>query len=227
MSAFHEAIVLPAIFLTVVLAAAVRVGVETTVAAPPPGALVAAMLIVVLLVRSGALAPERLLRADRRALANLNGFVVLASTFAATAQLLDAVVPESGVPALMAWTVLVALLVQAFAMGPDRRRVLRGLAVTFGAGYTLKFILLAALSAPAEGPFGRAVRLLFEGVTLGVVTQRPAGAGEAYLSFAAVVLYLVGVAALPGAAWETVRVAAPALPSWPSGPENSRITDGS
>jgi hypothetical protein len=166
------------------------------------------MLVIAILVRSGALSPERLMNASRSALANLNGLTVLLALFAAAAQVVTLLVPSSGVPALIAWTVLISLLVQALAIGPDRTRVLRGLAVTFGAAFTLKFVVLAAISAPAEGRVSRALQLLFEGVTLGTMTQRPPHPAEAYLAFGTLILFLIGIAWLPSAPWQMVRASA-------------------
>lgn len=206
MSALSEAVLLPALFLSVVLMAGVRPGNEASLVPPSLASLVAATALFGLLIRSGAVAPERLVNPSRRFLANLNGFTVLATLFVASAQIVTALVPESGVPAMIVWAVLGSLLLQAFAIGPDRTRVLRGLLVTFGAGFTLKFVLLSAISAPAEGRVARALQLLFEGVTLGAVTQRPPGVAEGYLAFTATALYLIGVAALPSAAWQMVRV---------------------
>jgi len=91
------------------------------------------------------------------------------------------------------------------AIAPDRARVLRGLAVTFGAAFVLKFVVLAAISSPAEGRLARALQLLFEGVTLGIVSQRPAHPVEEYLAFGTLVLYLVGLAGLPRAAWHMAK----------------------
>ena len=206
MTARAEACVLPVLFLTVVLAGAVRPGAAATVVPPQPAALVTATILIAILVRSGALSPERLMNASRSGLENLNGLTVLLTVFAASAQVVTLLVPASGVPAVIAWTVLISLLVQALAIGPDRTRVLRGLAVTFGAAFTLKFVLLAAISAPAQGRLGRALQLLFEGVTLGTVTQRPPHPAEAYLAFGTLVLFLIGVAWLPSAPWQMVRV---------------------
>lgn len=205
MTALHEALLLPVLFLTVVLTAAFRPGASTLFVPPSLGSLVTAMVLFALLIRSGALAPERLMHAGRTMLGNLNGLTVLLTAFAASAQVVTLAVPESGVPALVVWVVLVSLLLQAFAIGPDRVRLLRGLLVTFGAAFTLKFIVLAALSAPADGRVARALQLLFEGVTLGTMTQRAAHPVEGYLAFAAMVLYLVGVAWLPAAAWQMIR----------------------
>ena len=206
MSVLAEAVLLPALFLTVVLAAGLRPGAVVSVVPPSLASLVAATAIFALLVRSGAVAPERLVNPARALLANLNGFTVLATLVVATAQVVTALVPESGVPAAFVWAVFASLVLQAFAIGPDRPRVLRGLLVTFGAAFTLKFVLLSAISSPAEGRVARALQLLFEGVTLGAVTQRPPGLAEGYLAFTATALYLVGVAALPSASWQMVRV---------------------
>jgi hypothetical protein len=196
-----EALLLPATFLTVTLLAAVRpVGTET-LQPPSPASLVGAVVIVALLVRSGTLDPDRLVHQSRSPLANLNGLSVLAALFVATAAALTLVVPESGLPALISWTVVTALLVQALAMGPDRVRLLRGLLVTFGAAFVLKFIILAALSAPAEGRVAHALQLLVDGLTLGSVAQRPIHRAEAYLAFATLALYVMGVSWLPSVRW--------------------------
>lgn len=206
MSALREAIVLPLVFLSVVLAASLRPGAQVTVVPPSLGSLVAGMVLFALLVRSGAIDPHRLLHPDRSALANLNGLTVLLTAFVASAQMITMLVPESGVPALIAWVVLISLLSQALAMGPDRSSLLRGLMVTFGAAFALKFIVLATLSSPAEGRMARALQLLFEGVTLGGVTQRTPHTAEGYLAFVTIVTYLIGVALLPSAAWHMARI---------------------
>jgi hypothetical protein len=101
------------------------------------------------------------------------------------------VLPESGVPAVIGWAVLVSLLLQAFVIAPDRDRVRRGLAVTCCAAFVLRFLVLAASSSPAEGSVARALQLLFDGVTLGNVTQRTIHPAEGYLAFGTLVLYLV------------------------------------
>lgn len=206
MSALREAVVLPLVFLSIVLAGSLRPGAPISVAAPSLGSLIAGMVLIALLVRSGALDPHRLMHPARSAIANVNGLSVLATAFVASAQMVTMLVPESGVPALIAWIVLASLLVQALAIGPDRSRLLRGLMVTFGAAFTLKFIVLATLSSPAEGRMARAIQLLFEGVTLGGVSQRTPHSTEGYLAFVTIVAYLTAVAFLPSAAWQMVRV---------------------
>ncbi len=198
LSPLVEALVLPGLLLTVVLAGAIHPGAEVTMAPPSLGSMVLAVVLMAMLVRSGALAHERLVGPSRSTLQNLNGLTVLLTVFAASAQVVTQVLPESGLPELIGWVVLISLLLQAFAIAPDRARVRRGLAVTFGAAFVLKFVVLAALSSPAERGLARALQLVFDGVTLGSVTQRAIHPIEGYLAFLTLVLYLVGVAALPG-----------------------------
>jgi hypothetical protein len=164
------------------------------------------------------------MNAWRGPLANLNGLTVLLALFVASAQVVTLVVPESGAPALVGWIVLVSLLLQALAIGPDRPRLLRGLLVTFGAAFVLKFILLAAISRPAESRVAQALQILFEGVTLGTISQRPAHPADAYLAFATVAVYLIGVAWLPSASWQMIR-SDPASPPLPGRRPPAEIAD--
>jgi hypothetical protein len=97
---------------------------------------------------------------------------------------------------------LFALLAQALAIGADFRQTMRGLLVSLALAYVLKFIVLAALSAPATGFLSRAVQLLFEGVTFGGVSQQPLPRAAGYIAFATLLLYLFGLVLLPkGSAW--------------------------
>ena len=205
MTPFQEACLLPVLFLSVVLAAGVRPGNALTLVPPSLLSLVAALVLFAIYVRSGTIAPERLMHAARSSLANLNGLIVLLTAFAATAQVLTLVVPPAGLPSLFVWTVVIALLLQTLAIEPDRTRLLRGLLVTFGAAFTLKYVILSALSSPAESGVGRALQVLFDGVTLGTVRQPPLHPAEGYLAFATLLLYVVGIAWLPAAKWRMIR----------------------
>jgi len=211
MSAVREAVVFPLLFLSIVVAAAVRPGAAVVLQAPSLASLVCAIAWFALLIRSGALAPERLVNPARSWLANANGVTVLFSVFAASAQLITLVMPHAGLPALLGWTLLVSLLVQAFAIEPDRVHLLRGLLVTFAAAFAIKFVVLAALSAPVENRVGRVLRAVFDGLTLGSVSQPPLHASEGYIAFAAIVAYLIGLSLLPSAGWRTMRITAKEL----------------
>ncbi len=199
MTAAREAIYLPLLFLTVALAGGVRIAGRVVFVPPPLFSLVLAMLVIALLVRSGALAPERLMSGARRPLANVNGFALLLALFAGSAQAFNLATPSSGLPLLLFDTFLFVLLVNSLVAGPDRVRVLRSLMVTFGAAFILKFIVLASLSDPGGGRLKRVLQLLLEGVTVGSLTQEPMHPASGYIAFATLVLYLIGLALLPRA----------------------------
>jgi hypothetical protein len=197
MTAVREAIFLPVLYLTVILIGGLRPG--AAVVLPPPSlfSLVLAVLLLGVLIQSGALVPRWLLDASRSALENLNGFVVLAAVFVAAAQVFSLLTPGAGLPRILFSVYFFVLLLNTWAAGPDRIRVLRSLAVTFGAAFILKFVVLDALSEPAGGRLVRAIQLLFEGVTLGTLTQEVHHPASGYLAFFTIVLFLIALALLP------------------------------
>ncbi|HEX5474133.1 MAG TPA: hypothetical protein VFX12_05660 [Vicinamibacterales bacterium] len=197
MTPLREAIVLPLLFLTVVLLAGLRPAGGATFVPPGLFALVLAALLMAALVRSGALAPERLMAPSRGILANANGACVVIAAWAAAAQLLALVTPDSGLPLFFVSVFLFVLLLNTWVSRPDRVHALRSLMVILGACFVLKFVVLAALSDPAGGRTKRALMALFDAATLGGITQ-PAQPGTAgYLAFGAIVLFLAGVSGLP------------------------------
>jgi hypothetical protein len=73
------------------------------------------------------------------------------------------------------------------------------LAVIFGSALVLKFVILASLSGPAGSRTTRVMVALFDAATFGTMTQEAQSPGAGYAAFAAVALFLVGIAALPSA----------------------------
>ena len=207
MSPLREAFVLPLLFMTVALLAGLQVGSPIFFSPPSPFALVLACLLVGVLVRSGTLAPERLLHGRRTVLANSNGAIVLATLFAASAQVLTMLTPSSGLPLLLFDAFLLVLLLNTAVTGPDRGPALRSLLVILGSAFLLKFVVLAALSNPEGGGRLRRVLLaLFDAATLGTISQDQIPPASAYLAFATIALYIIAVAALPaGASWHAER----------------------
>ena len=199
MSAVREAVILPLAFLTVALAGGFEPGGAFTWTAPSLFSLVLAVMLVGALVRSGALAPDRLLHAARPILANANGAVVLVALFAASAQLVNMLTPRSGLPLLIVGVVLFLLVVNTLVMSPDRIRLLRSLAVVTGSAFILKFIVLAALADPEGSRTKRVLLALFDAATLGTISQAPVQAAGGYIAFFICLLYLVAVAMLPRA----------------------------
>lgn len=197
MTVAREAFILPLLLLSVALLGGLRVGDRVELLPPSLFSLVLAMVLSGALVRSGALAPGRLMHATRTALANLNGLAVLAALLAASAQALALVTPDWGLPRIGASIFLLVLLLNTHAASPDRQRLLRSMLVIFGAAFVLKFVVLAALSDPVQGRLGRALQVLLEGVTLGSLTQPVHRPVTGYVAFLTLTLYLVGLALLP------------------------------
>lgn len=199
MTAGREAFTLPLMFLTVALAGGLRIGARVELLPPPLFSLILALLSIGALVRSGALAPLRLMSARRTALANLNGLAVLVALGAATAQAFALVTPDWGLPRVTFSVFFFILLLNTHAAAPDRPRVIRSFAVILGAAFILKFIVLAALSDPAQGRLARMLQVLLEGVTLGTIAQPVYRAVTGYAALLTLVLYLAALALLPAA----------------------------
>jgi hypothetical protein len=197
MTPAREAAILPLLFLTVVLAGGVHIAADVTIRPPSLFGFVLAVLLLALLVRSGACAPERLLHGSRSALANVNGLIVILTLLIASAQAFTLVTPEFGLPLVLVSLFLLILLVNTIAASPDRPRVLRSLLVILGSTFTLKFVVLASLAEPATGRLARVMQALFEGATLGALSQQPMHPATSYLGLAALTVFLVALALLP------------------------------
>jgi hypothetical protein len=197
MTAGLEAVALPVLFLTVLLIGGLQIGETTRLVPPTPYVLVLGVLLLRVVVRSGALAPERLLASARSTLANLNGAVLLATLWLAAAQILALLIPESGLPRLAFAVFFLILLLNTAAAAPDRGRLLQSLAVTFGATYLLKFVVLQEVSAPGPSAFKRALLAVVDGVTAGALIQEVHHPMTAYFALLAVTLFLFGVFLLP------------------------------
>ena len=197
MTAGREAIGLPVVFLTVFLLAGMRMGAAAALVPPSVFALVLGVLLVRVLVQCGALAPERLVGSSRTALANVNGVVVLVTLWAAAAQTIALLIPDSGLPRLVLNVFFLITLLNTAAASPDRVRLLRSLTVTFGSAFVLKFVVLYELSTPGTGWLKRVLQAMLEGITLGSLTQDVLHPAAGYLAFFTVALFLFGVFLLP------------------------------
>jgi hypothetical protein len=197
MSAVREAVILPLAFLTVALMGGFDPGEAFRWTPPSLFSLVVAIMLFGALLRSGTLAPDRVLRTGRPILANANGAVLLASLFAASAQLVNMLMPRSGLPSLIVGVVLFLLMVNTLVMSPDRQRLLRSLAVVIGSAFILKFIVLASLADPEGGRFKRVLLALLDAATLGTLSQVPEHPAAGYVAFFISILYLAAVALLP------------------------------
>jgi hypothetical protein len=92
---------------------------------------------------------------------------------------------------------LFVLLLNTLAAEPDRVRVLRSALVIFGCAFTLKYVVLGALSDPEGGRLKRILQVVFEGVTLGTITQQVYRPATGYIAFGTLALFVGGLALLP------------------------------
>jgi hypothetical protein len=197
MTPAREAVYLPLMALTVALLGGLRIGAPVVLLPPSLFALVLGLLLMGVLIHSGALAPDRLLSESRPPLANVNGFLVLVTLFFASAQTFAALTPDAGLPRALFSVYFLILMLNTLAARPDRVRVLQSLAVTFGAAFVLNFVVLDALSDPEGGRLKRVLQVLLEGITLGALSQPVHHPATGYITFFAIVLFLVTLASLP------------------------------
>ena len=193
MTPLREAVVLPAIFLTVVLCGGFRLAADVKLVPPSLTALVLAIPLVGLLVRSGTIPVTALLSGTRRPMENVSGGVVLATLFAASAQALNLLIPDSGLlHAAFAIFVFCQLLALG-ASGMDRPAALRALLVLFGSLFVLRYILVEALYATGGGMLHRVLVTLMSGASLGGIAYEPNAPLTGYVAFFTLLLYFVGL----------------------------------
>jgi len=208
MTPAREAIVLPALFLSVTLLGGFRAAADTVRLVPPSlTALVLAVLLLGTLLRGGVVVPHALLHGRRTGLENASGAVVLLTLFAASAQAINLVLPERG---LLHGAFAIFLFVQLMtvgASGADRPGVLRSLAVLIGSLFVLRFILVESLYSPDGGLLHRVLTTMLAGATLGGVAYDPHAPLTGYVAFVTLGLYLVGVLLLPARPAVTALVA--------------------
>ena len=197
--AWHEGFTLPLVLLSAALLGGVRIDAGGGLAFVPPTlfALVLAVVLIAALHRCGALDPAGLIHPRRSGIANASGAVIVVALGVAAAQVIAALTPEAGLLALVFDVAWLVLLGNTLAARPDRPRLLSSLMVIFGAAFVVKFILLGALYAPDASLTKRVVMALVEGVSLGALAYQPPGPATGYVTFAAGLLLLAGISALP------------------------------
>lgn len=196
----REAVTLPILLLTIAGVGGVRVDAAGTLAlvAPSLMALVLGVLLIATLVRSGALAPDRLVNERRSALENTSGAIVLVALLLATAQLFMLLTPATGLLGFVFTVFFVLLLWNTLAVSPDRRQLLRSLAVVFGGAFVLKFIVLASAYDSGGALLHRVIVTMLEGVSLGALGFVPDGVATGYIAFVLLGVFFFSLILLPG-----------------------------
>ena len=197
MTPLREAIVLPSMFLTVALLGGLRVTDTIKLLPPSLTALLLAMLLVATLVRGRVLQSAALMHPSRTPAENTSGTVVLLTLFAASAQVINLLLPDRGL--LHAGFAIFAFcqLMTMNAAGPDRVATLRGLLVLFGSLFVLRHIVIEALYGPERGVLYRVLAALMSGASLGGITYEANAAITGYVGFFTLLLYVIGLWLLP------------------------------
>jgi hypothetical protein len=200
-SVVHEAITLPLLLWTVAMVAGARIGADGALRFVPPPlmALVFSTLLIAVLVRSRAIALSRLLAPGWTLLENLTGAVLLAALLLAGAQVFHLLTPERGIFNVFGSVLFLALLLNTYVTGVDRRRLLGALGVVFGSALVLKFVILDGLAVDGSSIGRRLLAAAVEGATLGALGIEPHPESMGYLAFAVVLLFMLALWSLPSA----------------------------
>jgi hypothetical protein len=195
----REAITLPLLFIGVSLLSAVRIGAGGALRflGPTLLALVLGVMLLGLLLRAGVLAPERLVSARRRALANANGITVLLTLLFASAQIFTMLTPEAGLMGILFSAFYLVLLWTTAAARPRARHLLRSLAVVFGSALVLRFVVLNGMAAPGGSFAHWLFATALEGLTLGGLGLEYHAPATGYAAFVALGLFFVALLLLP------------------------------
>ena len=197
MTPVREAVVLPALFLTVALLGGFRVGETVRLLPPSLTAMILAVLLLGTLVRGRVLQPLALMNGSRATLENVSGAVVLVTLFAASAQAINTLLPERGLLHAGFAIFFFCQLLTMNAAGPDRLATLRGLLVLCGSLFALRHIIVEALFAPDRGLLHRVLTTLMSGASLGGIAYDPNAAVTGYVAFFTLALYVIGLLLLP------------------------------
>jgi hypothetical protein len=193
----REAFGLPLTLLTVVLIGGTRLTSPVAIVPPTLFSLVLGTVLLAVFTQSGVVDVSALVHTSRPAWANVNGLLVLITLFIASAQVISRLTPDAGPPALAVSVLFFITLLQLGAAALDRERCLRVWAVTLLAAFVVKFVLLAALSGPADGTVARALQVLVDGLTFGSLSAPAERPAAGYLAFAMLGLYFFALILLP------------------------------
>lgn len=174
-----------AMLLAVGFLGGLRIGESESWLAPPLGTLVLAAIILGALDRHGAIAVKRLLYSSRSAI-DLYGLLVILIIIFASAQAVHVTIPTGSLSLVYLLFSLPLLALNTRLVAADHARMLWILVVTFGAAFTVNFVVLPAIT------FG-GIRQWLCRILPGCQPQHPA---TGYLTFFTLLLYLTAVAGL-------------------------------
>lgn len=191
----------PAIFLTVALLGGLRLEMPDNnflFLKPALICLIFAAVLLVLFVRAGLVKIDGWFSEDFSTLENMANGGVLIALFAATVQIFNALLPETGLPFWIIsfcffWTLTMNLFAEF-----DVKKLIKSLGALFGVAFVTKYLILSYLTAPASESFWKGI---LENPTQEFFTYlfelpRFSG-GTGYIQFFTVIFYLFGLFLLP------------------------------
>ncbi|MEO6588057.1 MAG: hypothetical protein ABIP06_01905 [Pyrinomonadaceae bacterium] len=194
-------IFVPIIFLTVALLGGLRLQLphsDFLFLKPALICLIFAVLMLVLFVRAGLIKIDGWFSEEFSMLENLANGGVLIALFAATVQIFNSLLPETGLPFWIIsfcffWTLTMNLFAEF-----DTRKLIKSLGALFGIAFLTKYLILSYLTAPVSENFWKGI---LENPTQEFFTyllDLPRfSAGTGYIQFFAVIFYLAGLFLLP------------------------------
>lgn len=194
-------IFLPIVFLTSALLGGLRINASDGAFVffkPPLLCLVLATVLMFLFIRGHLLRVEGWLSESFGPAKNIANASILISLFAASAQLFNSLLPESGLPFWVVGFCFVWALWNNLFFEFDPRRTIRSLAALFGLAFVVKYLLLANLTAPAGSNWLRSVIENPGKEALTWLLDLPRfSAATGYIQFFTMILFFCGLYFLP------------------------------
>lgn len=196
-SAIRNYLFLPFIFLTVALLGGLRLSAETSAflfLKPPLVCLIFASVLLILFFRANLIKLDGWFSESFSTLTNFANASVLLTLFAASAQVFNSLLPESGLPF---WTLAFCFfwtLWNNLFSDFDVKKLLQSLGGLFGLAFVVKYLILANLTAPASESW---IQGLFQNPSKEVFTwilDLPKYShGTGYIQFFTLIFYLIGL----------------------------------
>ncbi|CAN5641042.1 hypothetical protein BH20ACI4_BH20ACI4_25230 [soil metagenome] len=194
-------IFVPLIFLTVALLGGLRLKMPDNnflFLKPALICLIFAAVMLVLFVRAGLIKIDGWFSEEFTMLENLANGGVFVTLFAATMQVFNSLIPETGLPFwIISFCFLWTLTMNLFAEF-DTKKLIKSLGALFGIAFLTKYLVLAYLTAPVSESFWKGI---LENPTQEFFTylfDLPRFAnGTGYIQFFTVIFYLAGLFLLP------------------------------
>ena len=191
----------PVIFLTVALLGGLRLAMPDSnflFLKPALICLIFAAVLLVLFVRAGLMKFDGWFSEDFSMVENIANGGVLVSLFAATVQIFNSLLPETGLPFWIIsfcffWTLTMNLFAEF-----DTKKLIKSLGALFGIAFLTKYLILSYLTAPVSESFWKGI---LENPTQEFFTylfDLPRfSSGTGYIQFFTIVFYLFGLFLLP------------------------------